>query len=116
MVRGHVLHRCCDRLGGNALTQSIGIAGYWTVHVCYGVDLGEYNSGFTATDYSKKMSVVAIGLTTSKAEFMNTIVHEAKHVQSNICRYYNVPEDGEKAAYLIGYLAMKMYNCFRKLI
>jgi len=35
---------------------------------------------------------------------MNTIVHEAKHVQSHICEYYNVPEDSEEAAYLIGYI------------
>lgn len=116
MVRGHVLHRCCNRLGGNALTQSIDINGYWTVYICYNIDLGELNSGFTATDYSKRMSVVAIGLTTSKREFINTIVHEAKHVQSNICKYYDVPEDDEDAAYLIGYLVMKMYNRFKKLV
>lgn len=80
MVRRHVLHRCCDRLGGNALSQSIDINGYWTVYICYNADLNELNSGFTATDYSKKMSIVAIGITTSKEEFINTIVHEAKHV------------------------------------
>lgn len=116
MVRGYVLHGCCNRLGRDALSQSIDINGYWTVKICYGADLGEYNSGFTATDYSKRLSVVAIGLTTSKAEFLNTIVHEAKHVQSNVCRYYGVPEDGEDAAYLIGYLVMKMYSVFRPIM
>lgn len=80
MVRRHVLHGCCYRLGRNALTQTIDIEGYWTIHVCYNANLGELNSGFTATDYSKKISVVAIGLTTSKSEMINTIVHEAKHV------------------------------------
>lgn len=62
------------------------------------------------------MSIVSIGLTTSKAELINTIVHEAKHVQSNICKYYHVPEDGEPAAYLIGYLTMKMYHSFKDLL
>lgn len=80
MVRGHVLYRCCHRLGGNALSQTIDIDGYWTVYVCYNADLGEYNSGFTATDYNKRMSVVSIGFSTSKAQFINTVVHEAKHV------------------------------------
>lgn len=28
----------------------------------------------------KRMSVVSIGLSTSKAQFINTVVHEAKHV------------------------------------
>jgi hypothetical protein len=116
MVRGYVLHRCCNRLGGNALTQTIDINGYWTVYICYNVDLGELNSGFTATDYSKRMSIVSIGLTTSKAELINTIVHEAKHVQSHICKYYHVSEGGESAAYLIGYLTMKMYHKFRNLL
>lgn len=116
MVRGHVLHRCCYRLGGNDLSQSIDINGYWKVLVCYKADLDELNSGFTITDYSKKLSIVGIGLTTSKDEFINTVIHEAKHVQSHICNYYNVPEDGESAAYLIGYLVMKMYNKFKELI
>lgn len=116
MVRGHVLHRCCHRLGGNALSQSIDINGYWTVYICYKADLGELNSGFTATDYNKRISIVAIGLTTSKAEFFNTLIHEAKHVQSHICRYYQVSEDSEDAAYLIGYLTMEMYKYFRDLI
>ena len=116
MVRGHVLHRCCNRLGRDALSQSIDINGYWTVKICYGADLGELNSGFTATDYSKRLSVLVIGHTTSRAEFLNTIVHEAKHVQSNICRYYRVSEDSEDAAYLIGYLVMKMYSVFSRLL
>ena len=116
MVRGHVLHGCCHRLGGNALSQTIDINGYWTVKVCYGADLGELNSGFTATDYSKRLSVVAIGLATSKAQLINTISHEIKHVQSNICSYYGVSEDSENAAYLTGYITMKMYQMFRKLL
>lgn len=116
MVRGHVLHGCCHRLGRNALSQTIDINGYWTVKVCYGADLGECNSGFTATDYSKRLSVAAIGLTSNKAQLLNTISHEVKHVQSNICKYYSIAEDSEDAAYLTGYLTMKMYQVFRKLL
>jgi hypothetical protein len=47
---------------------------------------------------------------------MNTIVHEAKHVQSHICRYYNVEEDSEEAAYLIGYIVQNMHKVFRNMI
>lgn len=64
----------------------------------------------------KRQSIVAIGKTYSGDNFFNTIIHEAKHVQSHICKYYNVKEDGEKAAYLIGYLTMKMFRCFKHLI
>lgn len=96
--------------------QDISIDGYWDIIVCYGVFLGQDNAGFTHTDFNKKRSIVGIGLTDSKKQFINTIVHEAKHVQSHICRYYDVPEDGEQAAYLIGYIVMKMYNAFKKLL
>ena len=52
----------------------------------------------------------------SQEQLMNTIVHEAKHVQSHICRYYNVEEDSEEAAYLIGYIVQKMHRVFRNMI
>lgn len=60
--------------------QKIKIMNYWTVIVVYNVDLGQYDSGFTHTDYSKKLSIVGVSITTTKAELINTIVHEAKHI------------------------------------
>ena len=98
------------------IRQDIDIAGYWKVIVVYDAELGQLNSGFTQTDFNKRRSIVGIGKTASKDQFLNTIVHEAKHVQSNICEYYNVPEDGEQAAYLIGYLVMRMYKCFKNML
>lgn len=59
---------------------------------------------------------MGIADTSSQEQFLNTLVHEAKHVQSHICAYYGVPEDGEQAAYLIGYLVQKMHRVFRDLI
>ena len=96
--------------------QYFHIKDYWSVAVCYDADLGEINSGFTRTDFNKRLSIVCIGIADSRAEFLNTIVHEAKHVQSHICRYYGVEETGEDAAYLIGYLVMKMYKGFHSLL
>lgn len=65
------------------------------------------NSGFTYTNFRLKTSIVYISKASSKAEWFNTLVHELKHVQSHICEYYNVPENGEDAAYLIGYIMKK---------
>ncbi len=96
--------------------QDIDIEGYWKVIVIYNAELGDKDVGFTYTDFSKKRSIVGIGKTSSKEQFFNTIVHEAKHVQSNICRYYKVKEDSEKAAYLIGYIVQKMYEVFKYMI
>lgn len=96
--------------------QLFHIKKYWAVAVCYDADLGEVDSGFTQTDFNKRLSIVCIGKSSSRDEFMNTAVHEAKHVQSHICRYYGVREDGEDAAYLIGYLLMRMYPVLRRFL
>ena len=92
------------------MRQDIDVNGYWKIIILYDVWLGKYNTGFTHTDFTKRRSIVAISPTTSKEQFLNTVVHEIKHLQSHICRYYNVDEDSEEAAYLIGYIAQKMHK------
>ncbi|MBQ9254643.1 MAG: hypothetical protein IJ213_04890 [Bacteroidales bacterium] len=98
------------------IRQDIFIKRYWHVIVFYQIRLDKKIKGFTQTDYDKRLSIVAIGKTDNKEDFFNTIIHEAKHVQSHICKYYGVKEDGEQSAYLIGYLTMKMFRVFKKLI
>ena len=72
------------------------------------------NTGFTFTNYRYKTSVVCIGQATKASQFLNTTIHEAKHVQSHICDYYGVKEDSEEAAYLIGYMVSRMYKALIK--
>ena len=96
--------------------QEIDVNGYWKIIVVYNVFLGSEDTGFTQTDFSKRLSIVGISNVSSVEQLINTIVHEAKHVQSNICKYYNVSEDGEDAAYLIGFIVQKMYNKFKILL
>ena len=71
------------------------------------------NTGMTYSNTNMKISLVCIGRYNSKEQLLNTVVHEAKHVQSHICSYYNIDEDSEQAAYLIGYIAQKMYKMLR---
>lgn len=98
------------------IRQDIDINGYWKVIVVYNVELWQKDGGFTYTDFKKKQSIVGIGKSTSNAQFLNTITHEAKHVQSHICKFYSIEEDSEDAAYLIGYIIQRMYEVFRGLI
>jgi len=98
------------------IRQDIDINGYWTVIVVYNVWLGKRNTGFTYTDFEKRKSIVGISLASSEEQFFNTLVHEIKHVQSHICKYYNVKEDSEDAAYLVGYIGQKLYKSFKRLI
>lgn len=78
--------------------------------------LGRKNTGFTFSNTEYKMSIVCIGKTTNNSQFVNTTIHEAKHVQSHICEYYGISEDSETAAYLIGYLVQRMYKMLEKIL
>lgn len=125
------------------IKSTINIAGYWSVVLFVNVDYDnfdviesaltdilapisvideiydkisyELNSGVTFTNSNFKTSIVCINKASSKEELMNTISHEADHVQDDICKYYDVPLDSEQAAYLIGYLVGKMYYHSRRL-
>ena len=68
------------------------------------------NTGFTVSDERKRMSIIGIGTASSRAQFLNTLIHEIDHVQSHICDYYNVDMNSEQAAYLIGYIGQQTYK------
>ena len=125
------------------IKSTIDVAGYWSIVLFVDVDYDrfdiiesaltnilapisvideiydkisyKYDSGVTFTNSDFRNSVVCINKTTSREELINTITHEADHIQDDICDYYNVPLDSEQAAYLIGYLVGKMYYNSRTL-
>lgn len=78
--------------------------------------LRKENTGLTFSNSEYKMSIICIGIASDISQFVNTAIHEAKHVQSHVCSYYNIDEDSEDAAYLIGYLVQRMYKMFAKII
>ena len=125
------------------IKSTIDVAGYWSIILFVDVDYDKYNiiesaltdilapisiideiydkisyeydSGVTFTNPDYRTSVVCINKATSREELINTISHEADHVQDIICKYYDVSLDSEQAAYLIGYLIGKMYYHSRRL-
>ena len=125
------------------IKSTINVAGYWSIVLFVDIDYDnfdiiestltnilapisvideiydkisyKYNSGVTFTNSDYRTSIVCINKTTSREELINTISHEADHVQDTICEYYDVPLDSEQAAYLIGYLVGKMYYHSRRL-
>ena len=68
------------------------------------------NCAFTFSNTDLKMSLVCIGEASSQDQLINSIVHEAKHVQSHVCEYYGVEDNSERASYLIGYIVQMMYK------
>lgn len=68
-----------------------------------------YNNAITITNLSINRSLVIINKTTTDKEFVNSIVHECRHVQSHIATKYNLDEKGEDVAYLIGHIVSDIY-------
>ena len=52
----------------------------------------------------------------SKDEYISTIVHEAEHIKQAIFKYYNAEDEGEDAAYAIGYIVKQMYSVIKDII
>ena len=75
-----------------------------------GIVTSQLNTGLTFSNTDARFSFVCISQATSISQMVSTIVHELKHVQSHICEYYDVDESGEQAAYLIGYIARRVYK------
>lgn len=74
------------------------------------------NTGFIFSNLDINISLIVIGESTSNKEFINTIVHEANHLQSHIATKYNIDEKGEEVCYLIGEIVERMYAVFKKII
>ena len=77
---------------------------------------GEYNTGFIYSNYIDKASLIVIGRADSKRQLINTITHEANHLQSHIATVFNLDEKGEEVCYLIGYIMETMFKVFSKII
>ena len=43
-------------------------------------------------------------------DYLNSIIHEAEHIKQAMLESYRVIDEGETAAYTIGYLAYKLYK------
>lgn len=62
------------------------------------------------------LSIVIFNTHESKADYIDSIVHEAEHVKQAMLSAYQVKDKGEPPAYTIGYLISQMYQVFQHLI
>ncbi|MBR5660589.1 MAG: hypothetical protein IKW99_03470 [Bacteroidales bacterium] len=60
------------------------------------------NEGFTYSNEETREAVVVIGHTTSGKEFVNTLVHEIKHLSVAIADSLGLDMRGEAPAYIAG--------------
>lgn len=79
------------------------------MHVLLGI-----NSGMTISRSDITMSVVFISKASSLEQFLDTLAHELDHVQDAVCRFYDVPQGSEDAAWLQGYLMRGASHCLAR--
>ena len=124
--------------------QTFSVDGYWKVIVYYNVDYNFFDSikwelmvadiskegieevwdtmstgeakAVTCSNVNRHTSIILFNTHTSKADYINSIVHEAEHVKQAMLKAYSVEDDGEPPAYTIGHLVGRMYEVFNKFI
>lgn len=67
-----------------------------------------YNRGFTFSNADLRRAVCVVGPTTSGKQFVNTFVHEVRHVADAIAKSIGYELDAEGPAYLSGDAAMAL--------
>lgn len=123
------------------IQQKFDVNGYWEVVIYYNVDYhffsiiaeemirydantstidGIYHTmssgqakAVTYSNYKKHISLVIFNRHQTKADYINSIVHEAEHIKQAMLKAYMVEDKGEPPAYTVGYLVSRMYEVFR---
>ena len=70
----------------------------------------------TCSSIDDHVSIVLFNRHSSKADYMNSIVHEAEHIKQAMLKAYDVEDKGEPPAYTVGYLASRMYEVFKRFL
>lgn len=66
------------------------------------METGEPNTGFSFSNPVEYLALVAIGPTTSGAEFQDTLVHEVHHLAVAIAAELGIDLESESPAYIAG--------------
>lgn len=97
-----------DKDGILACLHSVGAPRGVIERVMQIMDEGDLNCGFTYSNPDIKHSLCVVGPTSSGEEFVNTFVHEIRHVADAIANSIGYELDGEVPAYISGDAAMAL--------
>lgn len=105
-----------------SLLEGIGIARYDYTEASDNLYSGKINKGLCYSNFKDRLSVLVISDTSSPQQFMNSFVHEARHLERHIEQALNISPYGERASYLAGTIAQYMFpkakyflcDCYKK--
>lgn len=71
---------------------------------------GDLDTGLTYTNKRYRRSVVVVGISSSPAQFINSLEHELRHLVDDISDACGVDTHGEEVAYLTGDLNALLFD------
>lgn len=74
------------------------------------------NVGFTYSNRKERRTVMVVSLSSSAAEYCNSIAHERTHLAMNIAEAMGMNPWGEEVCYLVGDVAAKMWPVTHELV
>lgn len=77
---------------------------------------GNLDTGLTYSNISGRNTVMVISLTSSPAEFLNSWLHEMRHLSRHIEQACAISPYGEEAAYLAGEIGQRMFPVAKRFI
>lgn len=77
---------------------------------------GNLDTGLTYSDFAGRNAVMVISLTSSPAEFLNSWLHEMRHLSRHIEQACAISPYGEEAAYLAGEIGQRMFPVAKRFI
>lgn len=77
---------------------------------------GKLDEGFTFSNEDVRESVLVTNITSSAAEFANSLAHEIRHLESHIASADGMNEKGEAVCYLVGDITRSLYPVCKELL
>lgn len=74
------------------------------------------DTGVTYSNYTRRKSVMVIGMTSSAKEFMNSFDHERKHLEVHIAKAEGIDPWGEEICYLSGEIGERMFPVAKRFL
>lgn len=77
---------------------------------------GQLNNGLTYTSSEKRETIWVVALTSSAREFMDSFVHEIRHLEQHIANECGIDQNSEEVCYLCGDIAYRLFPYCKKLL
>lgn len=96
--------------------RQIGADRYFLTRAHKNLTDGELNGGITFSSKDKRKSVWVTEITSSAAEFLDSIVHEIRHLEQHIANVFGLDENSEDVCYLCGEIAYRLFPYCKHLL